>query len=78
MSKTLTARLDENSQRELTKLSKSLSKTESEIVRESIHLMAITHLATLKHKSRWIGLGQFSSDCNDLGSNKTHLEDFGK
>jgi len=78
MAKILTARLDENSQKELARLSKNLSKTESEIVRESIHLMAVTHLATSNGKAEFIGLGQFASELKDLASNKKHLDDFGQ
>jgi len=78
MAKTLTARLDERSEEELVRLSKSLGKTESEIVRESIHLMAATHPTSSSGKSRFIGLGEFSSGQKDLASNKKHLNDFGK
>ena len=78
MAKTLTARLDDQSQRDLARLSKNLSKTESEVVRESIHLMAVTHLAGSKGKAVFIGLGKFSSGRKDLASNKKHLDDFGK
>lgn len=78
MAKTLTARLDEKSQKELARLSKRLGKTESEIVRESIHLMATLHLATSNGKPEFIGLGQFASGVKDLASNKKHLDDFGQ
>ncbi len=78
MAKTLTARLDDQSQKDLARLSKNLSKTESEVVRESIHLMAVTYLAGSKGKSEFIGLGKFSSGLKDLGSNKKHLDDFGQ
>ena len=78
MAKTVTARLDEKSQKELERLAKNLSKTESEIVRESIHLMAVTYLAASKGKLGFIGLGQFDSGLNDLASNKKHLDDFGQ
>ena len=77
MAKTLTARLDEKSQKELSKLSKVLSKSESEIVRLSIHPMALTHLGT-NQKRGFIGLGQFDSELSDLASNKKYLDDFGK
>ena len=78
MAKTLTARLDEESQMELSRLSRTLGKTESEIVRESIHLMASTQLVVSKGKPRIIGLGQFASGLSDLASNKKHLDDFGQ
>ncbi|MBI2605317.1 MAG: ribbon-helix-helix protein, CopG family [Deltaproteobacteria bacterium] len=78
MAKTLTARLDEKSQRELSKLSRTLGKTESEIVRESIHLMASTQIIVSKGKPRMIGLGQFASGLTDLASNKKYLDDFGQ
>ena len=77
MAKTLTARLDEKSQKELERLSKNLSKTESEIIRESIHLMATTYLAASNGRLNFIGLGEFSSGITDLASNKKHLDDFG-
>jgi methyl-accepting chemotaxis protein len=78
MAKTLTARLDEKSQKELAQLSKNLNKTESEIVRESIHLMAVSYLANSNGRPGFIGLGQFHSGLKDLASNKKHLDDFGK
>ncbi len=78
MSKVLTARLDEKSHEELIKLSKALGKTESEIVRESIHLMAATHSAIPGNKSRFVGLGQFASGIADLASNKKHMNGFGR
>lgn len=78
MGKTLTARLDERAGRELAKLARALDKTESEIVREGIHLLAMAHLTGPSSKTRFIGLGQFTSGFNDLASNKSHLDDFGK
>ena len=78
MGKAVTARLDDKSQKELAKLSRVLGKTESEIVRESIHLMAVTHLPAPGGNARFIGLGQFASGQSDLASNKKHLDDFGR
>ena len=78
MAKILTARLNDKSQKDLARLSKNLCKTESEIVRESIHLMAVTHLAGSKGNPEFIGSGQFASESKDLASNKKHLDDFGQ
>lgn len=78
MPKTLTARLDERTEEELERLAKSLGKTESEIVRDGIHLMATTLPLASTGKSRFIGAGEFSSGHKDLASNKKHLNDFGR
>jgi hypothetical protein len=60
--KTVQARLDR------------LGLSPSMVVREGIRL-----LATTQPKSRKIaGLGKFSSGASDLGSNKKHLQGFGR
>lgn len=78
MAKTLTTRLDQESSTELIRLSKILGKTQSEIVRESIHLMATTCGSVTGGIPRFIGLGNFASGKPDLASNKKHLKGFGK
>jgi hypothetical protein len=78
MAKTLTARLDERSEEELAKLAKTLGKTESEIVRDGIHLMATTYSMKSLKKSQFFGMGEFTSGLKDLASNKKHLGSFGK
>jgi hypothetical protein len=60
--KTVQARLDR------------LGLSPSMVVREGIRL-----LATTQPKNRKIaGLGKFSSGASDLGSNKKHLQGFGR
>jgi hypothetical protein len=60
--KTVQARLDR------------LGLSPSMVVREGIRLLAAT-----QPKSRQIaGLGKFSSGASDLGSNKKHLQGFGR
>jgi hypothetical protein len=60
--KTVQARLDR------------LGLSPSMVVREGIRLLAAT-----QPKSRKIaGLGKFSSGASDLGSNKKHLQGFGR
>jgi len=45
-------------------------------VREGLRLVEASQLR--KKRRGVIGLGQFSSGVSDLGSNKRHLEGFGK
>lgn len=76
MRKTVQARLDGASRRRLTALVRELGWSPSRVVREGLRLVEASHL---RRKRRGvIGLGQFCSEQPDLGSNKKHLEGFGK
>jgi hypothetical protein len=76
MKMSVQARLDQESQQALEKLQRRLGLSQSEIVRESLRLM-VKHYAPPRRK-RIIGLGEFESGISDLGSNKKHLEGFGR
>jgi hypothetical protein len=72
--KTVQARLDADTEKTLSKLVDQLGLSPSMVVREGIRLLAAT-----QPKSRKIaGLGEFSSGVSDLGSNKKHLQGFGR
>lgn len=70
------ARLDKDSQVALEKLMRRLGWSSSQVVREGLKLMVASYGAAPKKKI--IGLGKFDSGVADLGSNKKHLEGFGK
>lgn len=70
------ARLDKDSQVALEQLSRRLGWTHSEVVREGLRLMKACYGSGRGKKI--IGMGQFSSGEPDLGSNKKHLEGFGR
>ena len=77
MRKTLTSRIDDKTAEKLKKLAKNLNVSESEIVRRSIELMSAVTPVYDSPKCL-VGLGMFESGITDLGSNKKHLEGFGK
>jgi hypothetical protein len=70
------ARLDQESQAALEQLSRRLGWSYSKVVREGLRLMAACYPA--KRGKKIIGMGQFSSGEPDLGSNKKHLEGYGR
>jgi hypothetical protein len=76
MPKTVQARLDDKSQRRLAALVRELGWSPSQLVREGLRLVEASHVQ--KKRRGVIGTGKFSSGISDLGSNKKHLEDFGK
>jgi hypothetical protein len=76
MGTAIQARLDERSRKRLAALVKELGWTPSQVVREGIRVLEVSHL--YRKKRGIIGLGKFRSDISDLGSNKKHLRDFGR
>jgi hypothetical protein len=76
MGSVIQARLDERSQKRLRILVRELGLTPSEVVREGIRALETSHLR--KKKRSIIGLGKFVSGMSDLGSNKKHLDGYGK
>jgi hypothetical protein len=78
MKMTVQARLDEESQTALKQLSRQLGWSPSRIVREGIRLMVQHHRLTPSKKRKFIGVGEFDSGISDLGSNKKHLEGYGR
>lgn len=76
MGSTVQARLDGATQRELTRLARTLGCSPSKVVREALRQLAAAH--PTKERLRIIGLGKFASGIPDLGSNKKHLKGFGR
>jgi hypothetical protein len=76
MRSSIQARLDEPSEKALKQLVGKLGWSTSKVVRESLRLLAACHLGNGRRKV--IGLGEFDSGITDLGSNKSHLRDFGR
>jgi hypothetical protein len=76
MKRTVQARLDDDAQKALARLVRRLRWSPSKVVREGIRLLAASHPGSGRPKI--VGLGKFSSDRTDLGSNKKHLQGFGQ
>ncbi len=70
------ARLDEETQAALDGLVLRLGWTPSKVVREGIRLVEKQHAKLPRRKV--IGVGEFDSGITDLGSNKAHLEGYGR
>jgi hypothetical protein len=76
MRSAIQARLDSQSRKRLTRLVRELGWSPSEVVREGLRVLEAHYL---RRKRRGvIGIGKFSSGIADLGSNKRHLDGFGK
>jgi hypothetical protein len=76
MKTSVQARLDEESQAVLDGLVRRLGWSPSKVVREGIRLVDKQHAKPLRRKV--IGMGEFDSGITDLGSNKAHLEGYGR
>ena len=76
MKTSVQARLDEESQVVLDGLVRRLGWTPSQVVREGIRLVDKQHAKPVRRKV--IGMGEFDSGITDLGSNKAHLEGYGR
>jgi hypothetical protein len=70
------ARLDAESEKNLARLSRQLGWSRSRVVREGLKMLSACY--PLPRKTRIIGLGKFDSGIPDLGSDKRHLEGFGR
>lgn len=70
------ARLDPEARQALDGLVRRLGWSPSKVVRESLRLMNRHHSAAPRR--RVIGVGRFASGLPDLGSNKRHMEGFGR
>ena len=71
------ALLDEESRKMMERLVKETGWTPSKVVREGVKLLAACHLGKTR-KRKIHGMGQFDSGIPDLGSNKKHMEGFGR
>jgi hypothetical protein len=72
--KTVQARLDADTEKTLARLVDQLRVSPSMIVREGIRLLA----ASQPKSRKIVGLGKFASGISDLGSDKKHLDGFGR
>jgi hypothetical protein len=70
------ARLDRKSQLALDELVRRLGWSPSRVVREGLRLLAACY--GRPSAKRVIGIGRFASGVPDLGSNKKHLQGFGR
>lgn len=70
------ARLDLQTTRLLKRLQRQFGWTSSQVVRRAISLLAEIELPQRTRKV--VGLGEFDSGIDDLGSNKDHLSGFGR
>jgi hypothetical protein len=74
--KTVHARLDQESSKLLTELCGVYSENASEVIRKGIRMLASA--SPTKPKRKFFKAGQFDSGMTDLGSNKKHLKGFGE
>lgn len=70
------AQLDDDTAKLRDELQKQLGWSDSQIICEGIKSLAT--LVRKKGEHAIVGLGQFESGVNDLGSNKKQLQGFGK
>jgi hypothetical protein len=76
MSRLVQARLDQRTARMLLRLRRVTGANDSEIVRRGIAALCATIPESPAQRIR--GLGRFASGREDLGSNKKHLDGFGR
>jgi hypothetical protein len=76
MSRIIHARLDGETEKLLRQLERRLGWNDSRVVREGIK--ALRGLLVGGGSRQIIGLGRFHSGVPDLGSNKAHLDGFGR
>lgn len=69
------ARIDEETQAALDRLTRSEGWTASRVIRESILFMDENRAA--KPRRKMIGVGEFDSGVGDLATDKKYLEDLG-
>jgi Ribbon-helix-helix protein, copG family len=72
MARLVHARLDDDTDRMLGELRQRTGLSDSELVRRAIRSLA------LDSGPRVIGIGRFASTSRSLGSNKAHLDGFGR
>ena len=76
MSRVIHARIDEETEKVLKELKRRLGWNDSNVVREGIKALSV--MLVPKRRRKVYGLGRFESGIPDLGSNKDHLEGFGR
>ncbi len=73
---TIQARLDPTTERLLARLRHRTGLSDSEIRRRALAELDRSQVKAVGR--RIVGLGRFASGCADLGSNKAHLDGFGR
>jgi hypothetical protein len=76
MAQLVQARLDDETDAILKDLRRRTGLSESELVRRGLRSLAA--LSPPAKKLRVVGVGRFASGVHDLGSNKAHLQGFGR
>jgi hypothetical protein len=76
MARIIHARLDEHTERLLRDLERRFGWSDSQVVREGTK--ALNVLLVPRRTRQIVGLGRFRSGVPDRGSNKAHLEGFGR
>lgn len=76
MARSIQARLDAESDALLRRLKRITGLSDSELVRRGLEALAQVQPGV--SAERVVGVGQFASGVDDLGSNKRHLRGFGK
>jgi hypothetical protein len=76
MGKIVHARIDDETRKLVEQVRRQTGWPESEIVRRAIKALACVTVAPGRRKV--IGQGRFASSVADLGSNKKHLDGFGR
>lgn len=72
------ARLDKQTRDIMRRLQRRHGWTDSQIIRLGISALADTDLLSGERAKRIVGLGEFASGVDDLGSNDEHLDGFGR
>ena len=78
MNEIVHARLDEETRKIMRRLKRRYGWSESDIVRNGIRALGELELSPAERTRRIEGLGEFASGVDDLGSNASHLRDFGR
>lgn len=76
VARTVQARLDDETQTLLERLRRQTGLGESELVRRGLRLLATD--TGVRRRRAVVGVGRFASGHPDLGSNKRHLDGFGR
>jgi hypothetical protein len=76
MARIIHARLDSQTEKILVEIERRMGWNDSQTVRQGIR--ALNSLLPPKGRRKIAGLGRFRSGKPDLGSNKRHLEGFGR
>ncbi|MEO0974758.1 MAG: hypothetical protein AAFX85_16840 [Pseudomonadota bacterium] len=77
MSNIVHARLDEQTREIMRRLQRRHGWSDSQIIRLGICALADTDLLSGERAKRIVGLGEFASGVDDLGSNDEYLDGFG-